>query len=109
MIALTEQTLALDNIRFRGTAGVSEHRPRGFSPAFMDTETRRVYPSRFADGRLAPIHLLQGLPDEVLIARHSGGREVKASVVAGFLFDGRFYTRAEAASHAASRTDPARQ
>jgi hypothetical protein len=48
---------------------------------------------------LAPIHLLCGLPDEWVVTRDSAGcvSSVKASVVAGFLRDGRFYTRQQAA------------
>jgi hypothetical protein len=32
-----------------------------------------VYLSRFADGRLAPVHLLDGLPDSVVLARGACG------------------------------------
>jgi hypothetical protein len=56
--------------------------------------------SCFADGRPAPIHLLDGLPADWVTVRGAGGRvlAVKASVVAGFIRGGRFYTRAQAAS-----------
>ena len=107
--AMTEQTLALENARFRGTGGVSAHRPLGFSPAFMDTETRFVYASRFADGRLAPFHVLDGLPDELLLPSSSGRRRIKSSVVSGFVREGLFYTRNEAAAHATAALDAVRQ
>ena len=47
----------------------------------------------------APVHLLDGLPEEVVVARHPCGRveKVKASVVSGFVREARFYTREEAA------------
>ena len=109
MNALSVQTLALENARFRGTGGVSENRPLGFWPAFMDTDTQSVYPSRFADGRLAPFHILDGLPDEVLLPRNSAGRKIKSSVISGFLREGRFYTRSEAAAYAAVASELASQ
>jgi hypothetical protein len=48
---------------------------------------------------LAPIHLLSGLPPEWVVTRDAAGgvSAVKPSIVAGFLRDGRFYTREEAA------------
>lgn len=66
-----------------------------FSPAFLDTETRTVYRSRFFDGRPAPCHLLEGLPPAVV---------GKRSLVCGFLRKGRFYTRAQAAAALAGCT-----
>jgi hypothetical protein len=101
---LTAAQLASENVRHRDSGGVSEHnRGLGFRPAFMDSETLKVYPSRFADGRPAPFHALDGLPDDVVLARHAGGRvaAVKASLVSGFLRAGRFYSRDQAALIAA--------
>jgi hypothetical protein len=97
---MTEQVLVQENGRFRGTGGVSiENRARGFHPAFRDTQTNMIYLSRFVDGRGAPCHLLDGLPDEVVLVRDAAGRvaAVKATVASGFVCDGRFYTREEAA------------
>ena len=99
--AMTETTLAIENARYRGTGAVSEeNRCRGFRAAFMDRETRAVHIVRFADGRTAPCHVLDGLPAELVLARDAVGRvkRVKASVVSGFVRDGRFYTREEAAA-----------
>ena len=91
--------LAGQNRRFRGTGGVSrENRSLGFSPAFRDSCTGGVYLSRFANGTIAPVHLLDRLPDELVLSRNASGRVLKArcSVVAGFVREGRFYTREEA-------------
>ena len=76
-----------------------ENRRFGFRPAFFDAATGTVYDSRFADGRLAPVHVLDGLPDEVVAERDSGGEGIAAreSVVAGFIRHGCFYSREEAA------------
>src|SRR5438046_7739806 len=98
---LAQTALALETARYRGTAGVSENnRSLGFQPAFIDRETGTVYLSRFRDGRPAPCHLLDGLPNELVVARNAQGRvtRVKSSVVSGFVHDERFYTRDEAAA-----------
>jgi hypothetical protein len=103
---LTEAVLARENVHFHGTGGRSqENREHGFVPAFMDLQTRTVYLSRFADGRPAPIHVLDGLPDEVVLSRHLSGRvaSVKTSIVSGFMLEGRFFSRDEAATLAEHR------
>lgn len=99
--AITQRVLERENHAFRGKGGVSEeNRSSGFVPGFQDTETGIVQRSRFADGSPAPFHLLDGLPDDFVVARDASGRikGVKASVRSGFLRDGRFYTRGEAAA-----------
>jgi hypothetical protein len=56
--------------------------------------------SRFLDGNPAPVHLLDGLPDDVVVSR-SESRQVtvvKGSLVSGFVRFGKFYTRDEAAA-----------
>jgi hypothetical protein len=100
MDALTLERLAEENYRHQGTAGVSaDGRALGFRPAFLDQATGIVFPSRYADGRLAPFHVLDGLPRPLVVTLHGDGKvvTVKASVIAGFVRGGRFYTRAEAA------------
>ncbi len=98
---LSRRTLAIENRRFAGTGGVSsENREIGFAPAFLDTVTGVVYRARFADGRPAPVHVLEGLPASLTESHSSTGvvTAVKTSVVSGFLRNGRFYTREQAAS-----------
>ena len=97
---LTTQVLRRQNLAFKGTGGVSaSNRSQGFAPAFLDTETGSVYLARFADGRPAPMHLLDGLPRELIVSSDAAGRclAVKRSLVAGFVQAGRFYTREQAA------------
>src|SRR6266404_7131147 len=99
-LTLTTALLAIETAQYRGTVGVSENnRGLGFQAAFIDRETGTVHLSRFPDGRLAPCHLLDGLPAEVVLARNEQGRvmRVKASFVSGFVHGVRFYTRDEAA------------
>lgn len=92
--------LAAENAVHAGTGGVSASNGRlGFRPAFLDFSTLAIYPSRFADGRSAPFHLLDGLPDEVVTQRLPQGRvvSVKPTIIAGFERGGFFYTRSAAA------------
>lgn len=106
----TEQALARENVRFQGTGGVStENRSRGFRPAFLDAQTNIVYPSRFANGKRAPCHLLEGLPNELVVARDAVGgvAAVKAVVISGFACNGRFYTREEAARYVSRKPSSA--
>jgi hypothetical protein len=100
-LTLTKALLAIETAQYGGTGGVSENsRGLGFQAAFIDRETGRVHLSRFPDGRLAPCHLLDGLPAEIVLARDWRGRvmRVKASLVSGFVHGKRFYTRDEAAA-----------
>lgn len=97
---LTTQRLRKENLAFMGTGGISQNnRSSGFLPAFYDTESDTVQLARFSDGSPAPMHLLDGLPDEWVQQRYPSGRvaAIKNSVVSGFLRQGRFYTREQAA------------
>jgi hypothetical protein len=97
---LTEKELKRENVVHLGTGGRSqENSGLRFRPAFFDFATQAIYPSRFADGRLAPFHLLDGLPDEAVADRLPNGRVVaaKATIISGFVRDGFFYTRSAAA------------
>ena len=97
--ALSPTTLQQENATHLGTGGRSqENRGLGFKPAFLDFATQTIYPSRFADGRPAPFHLLDGLPEEAVADREPSGRVVraKATIISGFERDGFFYTRAAA-------------
>ena len=98
--AMTVKSLHSQNLAFAGTSGVSTLGCRcGFMPGFLDRETGRVYISRQADGTPAPIHVLDGLPDELVLSRTASGQvaAIKGTVIAGFLLDGQFYTRQQAA------------
>ena len=97
---MTPHTLREQNERFKGTGGISQHnRSEGFLPAFLDMQTGTVYLSRFADGRIAPMHVLDGLPPELVLTRTASGRvsAINNTVTDGFVRGGVFYTRDEAA------------
>lgn len=98
--SLAAEQLRQQTVRYRGTGGTSsEARRAGLLPAFLDRDTGQVYRACFADGAPAPMHLLDGLPTELVVARDVAGRvvAVKASIESGFVHSGRFVTRAQAA------------
>jgi hypothetical protein len=94
---MNEGRLHQENAVPAGTSGGNAG--LGFRPAFLDSATFIVYPSRFASGRPASFHLLDGLPDEVVADRSPSGRVVraKATLISGFERGGFFYTRQAAA------------
>ena len=97
---LSNEMLGRENRQFTGSGGLSEqNRACGFIPAFYDTHSRKAMASCFANGTPAPIHVLEGLPPEWVRQRDPSGRVVAAknSVIAGFLYQGQFYTREQAA------------
>ena len=96
----SELRLQQENRAYMGSGGRSqENRRAGFRPAFFDVQTETVYPSCYADGQSAPFHSLDGLPEELVVSRTAAGRvaTVKASIISGFVLEGLFYTRDEAA------------
>ncbi|HSN22184.1 MAG TPA: hypothetical protein VLS49_15990 [Usitatibacter sp.] len=104
MKPLSTERLQEENCVHSASGGRSEDNcGLGFRPAFLDFETQTVYPCRFANGMLAPFHVLDGLPDEVVIDRTPSGRVVaaKATLISGFVRNGFFYTRTAAARAAA--------
>lgn len=92
--------LAAENRRHRTRGGVSEMvQSKGLLPAFRDSDTGRVEISRFRNGRPAPIHVIEGLPEEWAIEHDSRGgiSALKGAIVSGFVFGSTFYTRDQAA------------
>ena len=97
---LNAQALRRENQRHAGSGGVSRgNATLGFKPAFFDYATHTIYASCFRDGRDAPFHLLEGLPDAAVAIRSADGRVIaaKATLIAGFERNGFFYTRTAAA------------
>lgn len=100
MSAKPNSFIVQENVEFKNTGGVSEHNSAfSFLPAFRNTYDNRVEVSRFKDGRVAPFHTLDGLPDEWVIRRDLKGRvvEIRESIESGFVRLGRFFSRQEAA------------
>jgi hypothetical protein len=89
------------NRDFAGTGGVSAgNRDGRFQPAYRHSLTGKTVLSCFADGRPAPVHLLEGLPAAWVVGRDDQGAVIRVDgcVVAGFMRDGEFYTREAAAA-----------
>ena len=103
----TEATLERENLAFLGTAGVShENCGNGFIPAFLDKESGQVEISRFLNGQPAPMHMIEGLPESWIVERDavSKATAIKQSVIAGFVREGCFYTRSQAADTVLAET-----
>ncbi len=101
---LTQLSLRDENVLFETTRGVSRNnRASGFTPGYLNTCSGERVPSRFADGSLAPVHVLDGLPESWIAERNPDGRvtRTRPGIIAGFLRDGRFFTREQAARLAA--------
>jgi hypothetical protein len=97
---ITIKALEQQNRHYAGTGGVSQgNRARGFIPGFLDRATGGIYVSRFADGTPAPVHIMDGLPEELIVSRTASGQvaAIKGTVILGFILDGNFYTREQAA------------
>lgn len=96
--ALTQEDLLTLSQQYQGTCGESQgNRPFGFMPAFRDDDTGKVYLSCQANGIPAPVHLIEGLPDELVLERGDDTKAVavKPSLLCGFIYQGYFYTRDE--------------
>jgi hypothetical protein len=93
--------LQQENRAFAGTGGVSaNNRCQAFQAAFQDTATGAVELARFANGKVAPVHVFEGLPEGWVAERGNNGLPLalKGTVIAGFVRSDRFYTREEAAA-----------
>lgn len=78
--AIKAMALIRENQRFVGTGGVSRaKRTQEFRPAFRDRQTDVVYPSCYANGRPAGIHLLDSLPGELVERRDAGACRCRKS------------------------------
>ncbi|MCB1800141.1 MAG: hypothetical protein KDI82_00495 [Gammaproteobacteria bacterium] len=97
---ICECDLRAQNRAFCGTGGVSRNnRAAGFVPAYFNHETGESVISVYADGRIARVHVLDGLPESWISARDAEGTVIRTrdTIEAGFLRDGRFYSREAAA------------
>jgi len=98
-ISKNSQRLVNENKYFQNTGGVSEeNREYHFIPAFLDYESGKTYVSSFSNGDPAPIHIYDGLPKYLILSRNAVNKpmEIKQSVISGFVFENRFYTREQA-------------
>jgi hypothetical protein len=97
---LTSDDIAQQSLAYRGTGGVSvENRAFGFLPAFLDRESGQIHLSCDARGIPAAVHQFDGMPADWIVKCGRDGKPcaVKASIVAGFVREGYFFTREQAA------------
>jgi hypothetical protein len=93
-------TLQQENQVFRGTAGISRNNAdQGFRPGFLHKQTGRVELARDEHGDPATLHMIGWLPREWAATTAPDGqiRSLVSGIIAGFVLDGVFYTREEAA------------
>ena len=89
---------------YNGTCGESvvacQHQ---FIPAFCNSADGRVELARLPNGKPAPMHLISALPQAWAARCDNDGNvlELIDSIVAGFVKNGRFYTREQAAAESA--------
>ena len=98
--------LEKENSDYSGTGGVShENGHCNFVPAFKNPETGLVVIACYADGRRAPCHILEGLPESWINCWDDQGRitGIKDIILSGFVRLNRFYTRQEAAEFMAEK------
>lgn len=94
------QTLHFENKAFAGTRGVSQNNcESGFKRAFLDKKTGRIEIARMQNGLEASMHLIAGLPAEWAASFTKDGsvETLQTGIIAGFVLDGIFFTREEAA------------
>lgn len=97
---MTREKLHNQARMFVGRGGVSEeNRGFGFCPGFLNKESGEFVTCCNADGGPATVHVFDGLPAAWVALRDADGRAiaVKACIVAGFVRDGYFFTRDQAA------------
>ncbi len=98
--ALTQLSLRDEKVLFERTRALGLHNERrGFVPGFRHNASGDLAIARFADGSAAPLHVLDGLPEDWIAVRDARGHVTHtcAGLVSGFIREGRFYTRDEAA------------
>ena len=97
---MDNRTLRFENMAFAGTRGVSKNNRRfGFKPAFLNKRNGEVEVAKFENGSPAPMHIISWLPEEWAASRAEDGsiESLQPEIIAGFVADGIFYTRDEAA------------
>lgn len=90
--------LSDENKLFAGTMGISQNNfEYGFCPAFRNEKTKQVLLSRTANGKVSPVHMLDGLPNDWFCQNKQGNqaRVLLDEITSGFVRQGVFYTREE--------------
>jgi hypothetical protein len=97
----TQESVQQESVEFAGTCGESATATQSrFHPAFRNEADGRVEVARMPNGQPAAMHLISALPESWAAKLDDDGHVVELieGIVAGFVRDGRFYTREEAAA-----------
>ncbi len=95
-----QQAVTAESRRYSGTCGESELACQNqFAPAFCNRADGRVELARLPNGNPAPMHLISALPQDWAARCDDKGHVLTLidSIEAGFVKNGRFYSREEAA------------
>ena len=98
---LTQESVQRESIEYAGTCGESATAKKSrFLPAFRNDSDGSVELARMPNGQPAAMHLISELPSSWACKLDDQGKviELIEEIVAGFVRDGRFYTREEAAA-----------
>jgi len=98
---LSYSSLKNENHQYSGTGGVSQNNAQfGFIPAFRNEKTGQVVLSKTTDGKISPIHLLEGIPNTWFSNKNSTDNTLVLvnDITSGFVRQGIFYTRKDAAN-----------
>ncbi len=86
LVATEDQTTTTE----RNVFSSCENQRLVFQPAFYDMQTGKIHISRYSSGRQAPLHILDGIPNNV-------AKRADLNLVSGFIYNGIFLTRQQAA------------
>ncbi|WP_299181159.1 hypothetical protein [uncultured Neptuniibacter sp.] len=98
MLSTVKSRLERENEVYAGSGGISQNnRTKRFLPAFKNSLTGEVVLSRFANGTTAPFHLIDALPNTWIDQIDEQRRELKEHIISGFVRQGQFFNRQQAA------------
>lgn len=97
MSTTIQSRLDSENIQYANSGGVSQNNAaENFVPAFKNANTGEIALSKYFNGKPAPLHLIDGLPDSWLI-KDGKQKDLQEFIISGFVRFGRFFDRQEAA------------
>lgn len=92
-----QQALQQQSSYYRFNGAVFSDASFGFLPAFKNIHTQQTHLSTDADGNIAVMHLLDGLPSCWVDEKDDDGRPLTlhSGIVAGFMRNNEFFTLSE--------------
>jgi len=92
-----QQALQQQGAYYKFNGAVFSDASFGFLPAFKNMHTQQTHLSTDADGNIAVMHLLDGLPDCWVDEKDADGRALtlRSGIVAGFMRNNEFFTLSE--------------